>query len=135
MSFNIYEEECRKIFQETLGVAFETVRPDWLKNPLTFQNLELDGYNPDVITPLGKGLAFEYDGIQHSEFIPSLFHSCKEHFYYQKLKDSMKDKMCRDKGVLLIRIPHYILFRELQSFIIGRLLIESVKIDLRQLST
>ena len=72
MSFGVYEEKCRKIFQELFKKEFRSVRPDWLKNPWTYQNLELDGYNPDVIT---NGLAFEYDGVQHSRFTP-LFHSC-----------------------------------------------------------
>ena len=76
------------------------MRPNWLKNPWTnersswytstYQNLELDGYNPDVVTPLGKGLAFEYDGRQHTEFTP-LFHSCVGDFEYQVMKDSLKD--------------------------------------------
>ena len=107
---------------------FKTVRPDWLKNPWTYQNLELDGYNPDIVTPHGKGLAFEYDGRQHTEFTPC-FHSCVGDFEYQVIKDSLKDEMCRDEGVLLIRIPHYILYWDLKPFIVGRLLIEGVKLN------
>ena len=117
----LYEEKCRKIFQELFKTEFKTVRPDWLKNPWTYQNLELDGYNP-------KGLAFEYDGKQHTEFTPC-FHSCVYDFKYQVMKDSLKDEMCRDEGVLLIRIPHYILYWDLKPFIIGRLLIEGVKLN------
>ena len=128
MSFGVYEENCRKIFQELFKKEFKKVRPDWLKNLWTYQNLELDGYNPDVVTPLGKGLAFEYDGAQHSRFTP-LFHSCAEDFEYQVMKDSLKDEMCRDEGVLLIRIPHYIPYCHLKPFIIGRLVIEGVKLD------
>ena len=127
MSLNIYEEECRRIFQELLGSAFNSVRPDWLKNPLTYQNLELDGYNPDITTPLGKGLAFEYDGRKHTEFTPC-FHSCMSDFHYQVFRDSLKNEMCKDKGILLIRIPHYVPYHELKPFIVGRLLIEGVKI-------
>ena len=127
VSFNIYEEKCRKIFQELFGSPFRSVRPDWLKNPLTYQNLELDGYNPYVVTPLGKGLAFEYDGKQHTEFTPC-FQSCVEDFEYQVLRDSLKDEMCKEEGVLLIRIPRYVPYYDLQNFIVGRLLIEGVKI-------
>ena len=125
MSFGVYEEKCRKIFQELLKKEFKSVRPDWLKNVWTYQNLELDGYNPDVVT---NGLAFEYDGVQHSRFT-RLFHSCVGDFEYQVMKDSLKDEMCRDEGVLLIRIPHYIPYLDLKPFIIGRLVIEGVKLD------
>ena len=128
MSFGVYEEKCRKIFQELFKKEFKSVRPDWLKNPCTYQNLELDGYNPDIVTPKGKGLAFEYDGVQHSRFTP-LFHSCVDDFEYQVMKDSLKDEMCRDEGVLLIRIPHYITYWHLKPFIIGKLVMKGVKID------
>ena len=125
MSFGVYEEKCRKIFQELFKKEFKKVRPDWLKNLWTYQNLELDGYNPDVIT---NGLAFEYDGKQHTEFTPC-FHSCAEDFDHMWERHSLKDEMCRDEGVLLIRIPHYITYWDLKPFIIGRLLIEGVKLD------
>ena len=128
MSFGVYEEKCRKIFQELFKKEFKKVRPDWLKNLWTYQNLELDGYNPDVITPKGKGLAFEYDGAQHSRFTP-LFHSCAGDFDHMWERHSLKDEMCRDEGVLLIRIPHYIPYWELKPFIIGRLVIEGVKLN------
>ena len=128
MSFGVYEEKCRKIFQELFKKEFKSVRPDWLKNPWTYQNLVLDGYNPDIVTPKGKGLAFEYDGVQHSRFTP-LFHSCVDDFEYQVMKDSLKDEMCRDEGVLLIRIPHYVCYWHLKPFIIGRLIMKGVKID------
>ena len=128
MSFGIYEEKCRRVFQDLFKTEFKTVRPDWLKNPLTYQNLELDGYNPDIVTPLGKGLAFEYDGEQHSRFTPC-FHSCVQDFEYQVMKDSLKDEMCKDEGVLLIRIPHYVCYWDLKPFIIGKLIMKGVKIN------
>ena len=122
------KRSVERYFKSYSKKEFKKVRPDWLKNLWTYQNLELDGYNPDVLTHLGKGLAFEYDGAQHSRFTP-LFHSCAEDFEYQVMKDSLKDEMCRDEGVLLIRIPHYIPYWELKPFIIGRLVIEGVKLD------
>ena len=128
MSFGVYEEKCRKIFQELFKKEFRSVRPDWLKNPWTYQNLELDGYNPDIVTPLGKGLAFEYDGVQHSRFTP-LFHSCVGDFEYQVMKDSSKDEMCKDEGVLLIRIPHYVCYWHLKPFIIGKLVMKGVELN------
>lgn len=40
-------------------VYMDNYRPDWLKNPNTGFNLELDRYYPEI------GLGVEYNGIQH----------------------------------------------------------------------
>ena len=65
---NKHEERCREIFQDIYAEHFKSVRPNWLKNPVTKKNLELDGYCSRIRTPLGHGLAFEYDGAQHSRY-------------------------------------------------------------------
>lgn len=118
---NKHEEECRRIFEEIFSRRFKSIRPAWLKNPATGHNLELDGFNESVHTPLGKGLAFEYDGRQHSEYTPH-FHKSSRDFVYQAQKDFYKDRVCKNHGVLLIRIPHHVPYRELRSYIRSRLL-------------
>lgn len=117
---NKHEERCRDIFQSIYRVPFKSVRPKWLKNPATGRNLELDGFAPNITTPLGRGLAFEYDGIQHSQ-THSHFHSHPKEFEYQYAKDSYKDKVCKEKGVLLVRIPHTIGYEDLETYIVSRL--------------
>ena len=57
-------------------------RPDWLKNPKTGHNLELDIYYPD------RNLAIEIQGIHHETT-------------YQKYKDSIKAQVCKEKGITL----------------------------------
>src|SRR6185436_16423931 len=101
--FNKHEERCREIFQEIFRQPFPNVRPSFMINPITGSNLELDGYCPDIMTPIGKGLAFEYDGAQHSRFVPR-FHSNPYKFAYQIDKDNIKNKLCKDHRILLIRI-------------------------------
>jgi hypothetical protein len=118
---NKYEEECRRIFQEIFNSPFPSTRPDWLKNPNTKKNLELDGFNPNVPTSLGRGLAFEYDGKQHSEYTPK-FHKSYEDFHYQQLKDEWKDRKCLERKVLLIRIPCTVKFINLGKFIKEKLM-------------
>lgn len=113
---NKHEEKCREIFQRIFGCRFEKVRPDWLKNPVTGRCLELDGFNPDIYTYLGKGLAFEYDGMQHAAYVPR-FHSSIDDFIYSTKKDSYKDSKCKQKGILLIRIPYYVQYHDLERFI------------------
>ncbi len=113
---NKHEEECRRIFQDIFGVRFKSCRPDWLKNPVTKRNLELDGFNENIKTPLGYGLAFEYDGIQHGQF-NSHFHKNTDEFVYQVKKDSWKDLKCKEKNIVLIRVPHYVAFQDLTRYI------------------
>lgn len=114
---NKHEEECRRIFQSIFKVKFKSVRPKWLKNPVTNKNLELDGFNPDIKTPLGNGLAFEYDGKQHSSYVPHFHKNGVKEFEYQVAKDSWKDKKCEENNILLIRIPHFVAFHDLDRYI------------------
>lgn len=118
---NKHEERCREIFESIFDKPFKTVRPDWLKNPATGKNLELDGFCPDIKTHLGKGLAFEYDGAQHSSYNRHFHGTNPNHFVYQVKKDSWKDLRCKEKGVLLIRIPHFVAYQDLERYITQKL--------------
>jgi hypothetical protein len=113
----VHEERCREIFEEIFGVEFKSVRPGWLKNPATGHNLEIDGFNPNIKTRLGKGLGFERDGEQHSKYVPYFHRSGPEEFIYQAKKDEWKDMRCKQKGVMLIRIPAYVAYSDLERFI------------------
>lgn len=123
------EKECRRIFEKRYGVEFPTIRPDWLPSPHANKNgkrrnLELDGYNPmnsslnydDVST---TGLAFEYDGIQHSE--PGHFGMDQQAFDRLVERDRQTTRLCKQLGVTLIRIPHTVKFKDLESYIIDQL--------------
>ena len=113
---NKHEERCREIFEGIFGVEFKSCRPEWLENPVTHKNLELDGFSPLIKTKIGKGLAFEYDGQQHARFTPR-FQSHPDEFVYQCKKDSWKDLRCKEEGILLIRIPSFVAFQDLERFI------------------
>ena len=51
-----------------------------------------------------RRIAFEYDGAQHDVFVPH-FHRTTEQFQYRQLMDRLKTELCREAGVLLLRIP------------------------------
>ncbi len=112
-----FEERCREIFSNIFRAKFKKIRPDWLKNPATGKNLELDGYNAHIKTPLGYGLAFEYDGTQHSKYTPHFHRNGPKEFVYQTKKDTWRDIKCQEKGVMLIRIPHTIVYQDLERYI------------------
>lgn len=115
-----HEERCREIFESLFDCKFPSCRPDFLKNPLTGRNLELDIFNPTIKTPLGRGLAAEVDGRQHAQFV-GRFHNSAKDFVGQVKRDFYKDKVCKERGILLIRIPHHIRYDELDMFIVKEL--------------
>lgn len=120
---NVYEEKCREIFEKLFEANFPTTRKvPWLKNPETGRPLELDGYNPYIKTPIGKGLAFEYDGAQHAA--PSHhFHGMESvaEFSSQFRRDQHKTRLCKEHKVMLIRIHHLVDFDKLEDFILKEL--------------
>lgn len=114
-SGNKSEERCRDIFEEIFRYPFPSVRPSWLKNPATGRNLELDGLCDKIPTPIGYGIAFEYDGVQHAQY--GHFHASPSDFIYQTKKDNYKTLRCKEEGILLVRIPHTVAFEDLERYI------------------
>lgn len=108
---NKKEEMCREILERNLGMEFPTVRPDWLMNPETGKPLELDCYNSSI------KLALEYDGEQHYKYV-SLFHKSPDDLAKQVERDALKDRMCRQMGITLVRVPYWIDEKELEGYIL-----------------
>lgn len=77
------------------------IRPAFLKNPETKQNLELDCYCPKY------NIAVEYNGEQHYKF-PSSYHKTKEQFINQVYRDRLKRKLCDEHGIYLISVPYWV---------------------------
>lgn len=92
------EAACRALLEYMLQMLLPKVRPKWLVNPTTKRRLELDMYNEQ------HRIAFEYDGAQHDVYTPH-YHVNAHHFEYRKLLDRLKAELCREHGVLMIRIP------------------------------
>jgi hypothetical protein len=107
--FNKNEEECRRIFEKVIGKRFPRIRPDFLKNPITGKNLELDGYNEEL------KLAFEYQGEQH--YKKNYFHKSELDYKLQVEKDELKRRLLAQEGIALIEIPYTVKFNDLDSFI------------------
>jgi len=106
------EVRCREILQSLLNKPFPKKRPDFLRNPVTDNNfnLELDCYNPEL------KLALEYNGVQHYKFTP-YFHKNKEAFLNQKYRDEMKRVKCRENGIALIEVPYTVKHNDLENFV------------------
>ena len=128
---NVHEEKCRDVFEKLFKTNFPTTRKiKWLKNPETGRPLELDGFNPYIKTPIGTGLAFEYDGAQHAA--PNgHFHGLDavKEFSSQFRRDLHKSNLCKEHKVLLIRIHHLVDFDQLENFIRKKLEKEGFVLD------
>lgn len=108
------EEKCRQIIQKIYGKPFSSIRPDFLKSPLTNKNLELDCYNPEL------RIALEYNGQQHYTFVQR-FHKSKRDFYAQVHRDDWKRKKCQEMGIRLVEIPYWVPEGDLERYIVEEL--------------
>jgi hypothetical protein len=107
-----HEVECRRIMQDLFKLPFSSVRPNFLKNPKTKRNLELDMYNPSL------KLAVEYQGRQHREYTP-YFHVRYQDFLDQLERDKFKKKRCEEEGIELICVPDTVKFQQLGDYLVG----------------
>lgn len=107
---NKTENMCRRIVQEIYGMPFPSIRPDFLRSPVTKKNLELDCYNAQL------KIAIEYNGKQHYTYTPH-FHGSKTNFYSQVHRDDWKRKKCREMGIRLIEIPYWVSPPDLKEYI------------------
>jgi len=107
------ETECRRILEKLFNKPFLSQRPDFLRNPVTGGNfnLELDCYNDSL------RLAVEYNGKQHYNYIP-FFHRNRDHFMTQKYRDDMKRRICKENKVNLIEVPYTVKLEDIEEYII-----------------
>ena len=111
------EIECRRVLEELFYPRkFPSERPDFLKNPVTGNNwnLELDCYNREL------RLAVEYNGVQHYKY-NKMMHRSHDHFLNQKYRDDMKMRMCKDAGVNLITVPYNVKNEDIRNFLVVEL--------------
>ncbi len=101
---------CRQFLQQHYRQYFSKIRPDFLINPATGRNLELDGYNSQL------GIAFEYNGIQHYKY-PNYFHKNEDIFRQQVQRDIYKREACDAAGVYLISIPYTVPHNQIAQYI------------------
>lgn len=117
------EKICRHILQRLFKVKFLNTRPDFLKNPITGYNLELDCYNEIL------NLGLEYNGKQHYYYTQK-FHKNKEAFKCQEYRDYLKKQMCKENNTVLIIVPYTVCFADIETFI--RKEIKNINLQLRE---
>lgn len=111
------ETECRRVLRNIFNRSFDKARPDFLNNPVTGGqfNLELDCYDQQL------RLAVEYNGIQHYQY-NKFFHRNNDHFLTQKYRDDMKRRICKEHGITLIEVPYTVKLENIERFLTNELL-------------
>ena len=104
------ELECRRFLETVFQVPFSKARPDFLRNPITGNNLEIDCFNPNL------RLGVEYNGKQHYAYT-SFFHRNKEASINQQYRDELKRRICRDNNIHLIEVPYTLKLDDIGPFL------------------
>jgi len=105
------EDECKKFMEYYFGKPFSNTRPDFLKNPITNSNLELDVYNDEL------RIAVEYNGSQHYHFNSMMHGNSKDKFQNQQYRDYIKKNLCKEKGIDLIIVPYTVPKEKIGDFL------------------
>src|SRR3990167_9384012 len=110
------EAMCKQVLEEIYpGHLFYTIRPNWLRNPASGRNLEIDCYNKELC------IGVEYNGQQHYDF-PNGWHKSHEEFKKVLIHDEYKKKVCKAKGVILVSVPYTLKeYSEIKDHIINEI--------------
>ncbi len=95
-SQGIGEKICRTFFEQIFRKPFKSVFPDWLKKENGYR-MQLDGYCEEL------NVAFEHQGEQH--YRSRSFFGGGLAFRRRLDDDALKAKLCRERGIKLLRVP------------------------------
>ena len=88
-------EIIEELFGDKVG---KKATPNFIRNPDTGRNLELDYYIES------SRIAFEYNGIQHYEFSPFYHRNGEQDLQMQLRHDELKRRACDSEGITLVTI-------------------------------
>ena len=109
------EAECKRCMESITGRPFEKSRPDFMFNPVTKENLELDLFNYDL------KIAVEYNGKQHYVYNKFMHNNSKEKFHAQQYRDRIKKDACKKLGIFLIEVPYTVKIEDIHNFLYNEL--------------
>lgn len=106
------ELACKQFAEFYFQCRFDKIRPDFLKNPVTGENLELDLFNDEL------QLAIEYNGIQHYQYNAFMHKDSRDRFQNQQYRDMIKKDLCHKAGIRLITVPYSLPHEEIAPFLL-----------------
>ena len=108
------QKMCREAAEKYFGKKFVSFWPNWLKNPETDKELELDIYNDEL------KIAIEYNGEQHYKYPNKYMHDNNnglEKFIKQVRRDMYKADACDANDVYLITVPYTVPEHLMEAYI------------------
>lgn len=106
------EKLCKEIAERVFGETFHhSIWPDWLRNPVTGNVMELDLYSEKL------KIAIEYHGRQHYEYVPHFHRKGPHQLEEQKQRDADKLDICDENGVYVITVPYYVPENRIEQWI------------------
>lgn len=106
------EQICKEFVEFYFQKPFDKIRPDFLKNPVTGENLELDLYNPDL------KLAIEYNGSQHYHYNSFMHKNSRDKFQNQQYRDLIKKDLCGKSEITLVIVPYTVQHDKIGDFLL-----------------
>lgn len=106
------EHACKSFCEFYFQKPFNKIRPDFLKNPITGENLELDLYNEDL------KLAVEYNGAQHYHYNSFMHKNSRDKFQNQQYRDLIKKDLCGKANITLVVVPYTVPHDKIGSFLL-----------------
>lgn len=106
------EHMCKTFVEFYFQKPFNKTRPDFLKNPVTGENLELDLYNPDL------KLAIEYNGAQHYHYNSFMHKNSRDKFQNQQYRDLIKKDLCDKANITLVIVPYTVPHDQIGPFLL-----------------
>jgi hypothetical protein len=104
------ERICCQTMERIYGVSFKSTWPNWLRNPETGAEMELDCFNDDL------KIAVEYNGSQHYQW-PNFTNQSYQQFMNQVRRDDLKKRICDRNGVYLITVPYNVPYEQIPEYI------------------
>jgi hypothetical protein len=109
------EEMCKTFIEFYFQKPFHKIRPEFLRNPVTGENLELDLYNSEL------RLAIEYNGSQHYQYNSFMHKNSRDKFQNQQYRDLIKKDLCGKANITLIIVPYTVPHDKIGSFLFEEL--------------
>lgn len=100
---------CCEVLEEIVNDNVQVnIRPNFLKNPKTGRNLELDCYYEKKIGEKLVKIGLDYQGSYHYTYVSKFHKNGLDSLKEVKERDKIKKELCAKEGIILIVVPYIV---------------------------